>query len=553
MLELRELGKRFLGIPAVEGVTFSARAGEITGYLGPNGSGKSTTMKMIAGIMEPGSGQIFFDGRPIRDDLIAYKQRLGYVPEEPHLYGHLSGLEYLIMVGQLRNLPAKPTADRIDGLLRLLALHSDRHAPISAYSKGMRQKVLLTAALMHNPDLLLLDEPFSGLDVGTGLVLRSLIQEMAARGKVVLFSSHELETVERLCSHVVILHRARVVADDSIERLRILMAAPTLEGIFSQLTAERGYGIGLARDRRPDRGVRSLPMMKQQFRVLYREFLFRMVDLELLSSHAQGDMSRLFGQFASLLIFLSLLFTAPALGMSGSRAAAMAGRFEHFLIATTMLVVGLFAVLSWDASFPDRRDVLVLAPLPVRARTIFLAKVAGVAASLGLTVLVLHSVTGLVWPLALNPGGFVGLIRSYAVLVTVYFLEPARAAWSPATWFVAFFEQLNGSPAPAPLAYRAWIGLGTAAGVAAVAYALSYFRMLRRIVEEQDIAPAVRGTSWLPRSDSGRPVQRPHAAAQPPPPNDPGFLPGGSVRAHHHLPQDSRSAAAAWRDTGPAA
>ena len=239
MLELRELGKRFLGIPAVEGVSFSARAGEITGYLGPNGSGKSTTMKMIAGIMEPGSGQIFFDGRPIRDDLIAYKQRLGYVPEEPHLYGHLSGLEYLIMVGQLRNLPAKPTADRIDGLLRLLALHSDRHAPISAYSKGMRQKVLLTAALMHNPDLLLLDEPFSGLDVGTGLVLRSLIQEMAARGKVVLFSSHELETVERLCSHVVILHRAKVVADDSIERLRILMAAPTLEGIFSQLTAER--------------------------------------------------------------------------------------------------------------------------------------------------------------------------------------------------------------------------------------------------------------------------------------------------------------------------
>ena len=177
MLELRELGKRFLGIPAVDGVSFSARAGEITGYLGPNGSGKSTTMKMIAGIMEPGAGQILFDGRPIRDDLIAYKQRLGYVPEEPHLYGHLSGLEYLIMVGQLRNLPAKPTADRIDGLLRLLALHSDRHAPISAYSKGMRQKVLLTAALMHNPDLLLLDEPFSGLDVGTGLVLRSLIQE----------------------------------------------------------------------------------------------------------------------------------------------------------------------------------------------------------------------------------------------------------------------------------------------------------------------------------------------------------------------------------------
>lgn len=143
------------------------------------------------------------------------------------------------MVSQLRDLDPKLTADRIDGLLRLLALHGDRHAAISAYSKGMRQKILLSAALLHNPDLLLLDEPFSGLDVGTGLVLRSLIQELAARGKVVLFSSHELETVERLCAHVVILHRGKVVADDSIERLRTLMAVPTLEGIFEQLAVEQ--------------------------------------------------------------------------------------------------------------------------------------------------------------------------------------------------------------------------------------------------------------------------------------------------------------------------
>ncbi len=243
-LELRNVSKRFSGIPAVDDVSFSARAGEITGYLGPNGSGKSTTMKMITGLIEATSGEIFFDGRLIRDDLLGFKQRMGYVPEEPYLYSHLSGLEFLTMVGQLRDLPAKPAADRgfsekIDGLLRLLSLHGDRHAPISAYSKGMRQKVLLSAALLHNPDLLLLDEPFSGLDVATGLVLRSLIQELAARGKVVLFSSHELETVERVCSHVVILHRGKVVADDSIERLRTLMAVPTLEGIFQQLAVQQ--------------------------------------------------------------------------------------------------------------------------------------------------------------------------------------------------------------------------------------------------------------------------------------------------------------------------
>ncbi len=239
MLELRNVCKRFSGIAAVDDVSFQARPGEITGYLGPNGSGKSTTMKMITGLIEMTSGHILFRGEPIQRDPIAHKQRLGYVPEEPYLYAHLSGLEYLVMVGQLRGLPSRPTADRIDGLLRLLGLHGDRHAPISAYSKGMRQKVLLSAALLHNPDLILLDEPFSGLDVGTALVLRSLIQELALRGKVVLFSSHELETVERVCSHVVILHRARIVADDSIEHLRTLMSKPTLEGIFSQLAMEQ--------------------------------------------------------------------------------------------------------------------------------------------------------------------------------------------------------------------------------------------------------------------------------------------------------------------------
>jgi len=239
MLELRNLYKRYSGIPAVAGASFLARPGEVTGYLGPNGSGKSTTMKMIAGLIDPSAGEILFEGHPITQDPIAYKLRMGYVPEEPHLYTHLSGLEYLTMVAQLRNLPSKQSTERIDGLLHLFNLHGDRYVSISSYSKGMRQKILLAAALLHNPDLLLLDEPFSGLDIGSALVLRSLIQELAARGKVVLFSSHELETVERICSHVVILHRGRIVADDSIANLRTIMALPTLEEIFSQLAVEQ--------------------------------------------------------------------------------------------------------------------------------------------------------------------------------------------------------------------------------------------------------------------------------------------------------------------------
>jgi ABC-2 type transport system ATP-binding protein len=239
MLELRHVSKRYSGIAAVGDVSFTARAGEVTGYLGPNGSGKSTTLKMIAGLIDATEGEILFHGQPIGRDRIAYRQRLGYVPEEPHLYPHLTGAEYLEMVGLLRGLPGSQLGGKIDGFLRLLSLYEDRYVPISSYSKGMRQKVLLAAALLHNPDLVLLDEPFSGLDVNSALVLRSVIRELAVRGKVVLFSSHELETVERVCSRVVILHRGRVVANDSIEQLRALMSLPTLEEIFSQLAIEQ--------------------------------------------------------------------------------------------------------------------------------------------------------------------------------------------------------------------------------------------------------------------------------------------------------------------------
>jgi ABC-2 type transport system ATP-binding protein len=239
MLELRNVSKHYCRIPAVDDVSFTARPGEVTGYLGPNGSGKSTTLKMITGLIEMTSGRILFDGKPIHDDLIAYKRRMGYVPEEPYLYNHLSGLEYLVMISQLRDLPRRHSSERVDGLLRLLSLYDDRHASISGYSKGTRQKLLICAALLHNPDLLLLDEPFSGLDVGSALILRSLIKELAARGKVVLFSSHELDTVERISDRVVILHRGKVVADDSIEHLRSMMDLPTLEEIFSQLAVEQ--------------------------------------------------------------------------------------------------------------------------------------------------------------------------------------------------------------------------------------------------------------------------------------------------------------------------
>jgi ABC-2 type transport system ATP-binding protein len=236
MLEARLLCKRYAGIPVVDNVSFTIRPGEILGYLGPNGAGKSTTVKMLIGLLEPASGDIEFHGRNIRDNMTEYQQSIGYVPEEAHLYPHLTGREYLQLVGRLRGIQRSTLEPKMDELLHLVGLQSDRHTPIASYSKGMRQKILLLAALLHDPEFLILDEPFSGLDVNTAMVLRSLLSSLARRGKMVLYSSHVLEVVEKVCRNVLILHKGKVVAYDSVERLRELMAQSSLEGIFAQLT-----------------------------------------------------------------------------------------------------------------------------------------------------------------------------------------------------------------------------------------------------------------------------------------------------------------------------
>ena len=236
MLEVRLLTKHYGAVPVVSGVSFIIRPGEILGYLGPNGAGKSTTVKMITGLLEPTSGHIFFHGQDIRKNLPAYQKYIGYVPEEPTLYPHLTGREYLQLVGRLRSLPRRVLEAKMDELLRLVGLWDDRHSSLAGYSKGMRQKILLLAALLHNPELLILDEPFSGLDVNAALILRSLLHSLAARNKMVLYSSHVLEVVEKVCDHVLILRKGQVVAHDSVTRLREVMSESSLEGVFAQLT-----------------------------------------------------------------------------------------------------------------------------------------------------------------------------------------------------------------------------------------------------------------------------------------------------------------------------
>lgn len=238
MLEVRGLIKRYNRIPAVEGVSFSIRPGEILGYLGPNGAGKSTTVKMLVGLVEPTQGEILFNGRDVRADWPSFLRQVGYVPEEPNLYPQLSGREYLQLVGRLRGIPSATLEPRMDRMFRLFNLWEDRHSPLSSYSKGMRQKVLISGALLGNPELLILDEPFSGLDVNAAMVLRSLIRALAEEGKMILYSSHVLEVVEKVCNSVLILRKGKAVAHDRVERLRDLLAQSSLEGVFAQLTQQ---------------------------------------------------------------------------------------------------------------------------------------------------------------------------------------------------------------------------------------------------------------------------------------------------------------------------
>ena len=242
MLEVRHLVKTYRRIPAVDDVSFSIRSGEVLGYLGPNGAGKSTTVKILIGLIEPTHGEILFEGRDVRSDWPGFLRRVGYVPEEAYLYQHLSGREYLQLLGRLRGMNRAVLDARIDELLRLLSLWEDRHSPLAAYSKGMRQKILISGALLHNPEMLILDEPFSGLDVNTALVLRTLIRALSERGKMVFYSSHVLEVVEKVATSVVILRKGKMVAHDRVENLRDLMQQSSLEGVFAQLTQQEDPG-----------------------------------------------------------------------------------------------------------------------------------------------------------------------------------------------------------------------------------------------------------------------------------------------------------------------
>ena len=234
MLEAVHLTKRYASIPAVQDLSFSLRPGQVLGCLGPNGSGKSTTVKMLTGLLSPSRGLVQFNGRSIQDDVTGYRNQLGYVPEEAHLYPFLTGWEYLELVGTLRGMPRAELESKIDSLLQLFSLHPSRHLGMGQYSKGMRQRILLIAAIMHNPDIFIFDEPLSGLDVTSALIFKNMVHVLGQQGKLVFYCSHVLEVVEKICTDVLILRKGLVIAQDSVANIGKILGQ-SLENTFLHL------------------------------------------------------------------------------------------------------------------------------------------------------------------------------------------------------------------------------------------------------------------------------------------------------------------------------
>ena len=242
MLKVDRLTKRYGAIVGIDEVSFTVRPGEVLGLLGPNGSGKSTTVRILTGLFEQTSGQVLLDDADIATNILGYKSQLGYVPEEPHLYSYLTGPEYLRLIGRLRGLDEPALNDKIERFMTLLGIWDDRYQTLAEYSKGMRQKILIAAAVLDDPRLVILDEPFSGLDVSAARVLKAFVRALADEGKMVVFSSHVLEVVEQVCSRVLILKDGRVAGHDSVQNLRATLSLPSLDAVFAALTAEQDVG-----------------------------------------------------------------------------------------------------------------------------------------------------------------------------------------------------------------------------------------------------------------------------------------------------------------------
>lgn len=242
MISVQQLTKQFGAQTAVDNLSFEIPAGQIVGFLGPNGAGKSTTLKMLTGMLTPTSGTARVCGFDLREQSLEVKRHVGFVPDSGAVFESLTGLEYLEMVAALYGIPADAARSRIEQFIAFFDLSFETLTDklLGAYSKGMRRKVVITAGLLHNPHVVFFDEPLDGLDANAAVGFKALIQMLAREGKTIVYSSHILDVVERVCERVIIIDKGRLLLDGKPEALVAQSGAASLEKLFTQLTGGAG-------------------------------------------------------------------------------------------------------------------------------------------------------------------------------------------------------------------------------------------------------------------------------------------------------------------------
>ncbi len=240
MLELSSIEKKFGSFTAVNNLELRIEHGQLFGFLGPNGAGKTTTIKMIAGLLTPSNGKIFLDGLDVWTNSIDAKMKIGYIPDQPFIYDKLTGLEYLRFCGGLFNVQGNILNTRIDELINKLKIGTWLNKRTEEYSQGMRQRIVIASAFIHEPDLLLVDEPMVGLDPQSAFLVKNLLKDAADKGKIVFMSTHSLNVVEEICTHVGIINKGSLILQSTIAELNNLKSKheENLERLFIQLTED---------------------------------------------------------------------------------------------------------------------------------------------------------------------------------------------------------------------------------------------------------------------------------------------------------------------------
>ncbi|NVO20473.1 MAG: ABC transporter ATP-binding protein [Bacteroidetes bacterium] len=237
IISIQNLCKFFGSKQVLNQISFDIMPGQVIGYIGPNGAGKSTTVKILCGLLSDYSGQVFIKGKDIRENPVESKRLIGFVPEIAELYDVLTPSEFLGLIGALYDLSPETVSERADRMLDAFGLAGNKDQRMDTFSKGMKQKVLITSGLLHNPDIIILDEPLSGLDANSVIIVKELISKMADSGKTIFYCSHMMDIVEKVSDRIILINEGVVVADGSFEELKQKQGDSSLEQIFAHLTA----------------------------------------------------------------------------------------------------------------------------------------------------------------------------------------------------------------------------------------------------------------------------------------------------------------------------